>query len=338
MAMGIRRPGYHLISLYAPLPPSSSSPDALDLPVSYTYTQTNCTLPDQLGTYLHLYLPLAASFFLFFLVPKLGVVARTWLTKRRQRRVVSARANGSEARDGGGSAHRHKRSLSSKLSSVVLGGGGGGASSSRRASLAEDEADAEDVEAQYPALLGGLAHVDDGGSYSPLAGMGEGEEDLYGGQHGHEALPPVVLNGVGMGGGGGGRGHVRRVSRVWLWEGTGSKSTSPRHSLSGAPNGALSTSAAANAPLARLARLVQRLADRLASNSLLSPLTRMLLRPVVRTTRLVWRKLAAPFVLLAGGSVGGPLGQALGESVEQTWEVAWPAVALWLSHVAWYSL
>lgn len=331
MAMGIRRPGYHLLSLYAPLPPSSSSPDALDIPVSYTYTQTNCTLPDQLGTYLHLYLPLAASFFLFFLVPKLGVVARTWLTKRRQRRVVSARANGSEARNGGGSAHRHKRSLSSKLSSVVLGGGG--ASSSRRASLAEDEADAEDVEAQYPALLGGLAHLDDGGSYSPLAGMGEGEEDLYGGQHGDEALPATALNGAMAGGG-----HVRRVSRVWLWEGTGSKSTSPRHSLSGAPNGALSTSSAANAPLARLARLVQRLADRLASNSLLSPLSRMLLRPVIRTTRLVWRKFAAPFVLLRGGSVGGPLGQALGESVEQTWEVAWPAVALWLMHVAWYSL
>ncbi|BGP22523.1 hypothetical protein JCM10295v2_001408 [Rhodotorula toruloides] len=340
MAMGVRRPGYHLLSLYAPLPPTTSSSfdpsiDTSDLPVSYTYTQTNCTLPDQLGTYLHLYLPLAASFFLFFLVPKLGIVARTWMTRRRHRRVVAARSNGSEAHNASiGSGHRHKRSLSSKLSSVVLGGGGG-PHASRRASLAEDEADADDVEAQYPALLGGLAHLDDGESYSPLTGAGDGEEDVYGGR-GDEGLPMSATNGPGVGGRAGG--HVRRVSRVWLWEGTGSKPSSPRQSLSGAPNGMLSTSATANAPLARLARLAHRLSDCLASNSLLSPLFRLLVRPVVRTTRLVWRKIAVPFVLLAGGSSGGPLGQALGESVEQTWEVAWPAVALWLLQVAWYSL
>ncbi|BGO89273.1 hypothetical protein NBRC10512_003911 [Rhodotorula toruloides] len=338
MAMGVRRPGYHLLSLYAPLPPSSASLDPSldpsDLPVSYTYTQTNCTLPDQLGTYLHLYLPLAASFFLFFLVPKLGIVARTWMTRRRHRRVVTARSNGSEANGGSeGRTHRHKRSLSSKLSSVVLGAG---AHASRRASLAEDEADADDVEAQYPALLGGLAHLDDGGLYSPLTGMGDGEEDMYGGGGRVDEGLPTAANGAGGGGRGGG--HVRRVSRVWLWEGTGSKAPSPRHSLSGAPNGMLSTSASANAPLARLARLAQRLSDRLASNSLLAPLFRIFFRPVVRTLRLVWRKLAAPFVLLTGGSIGGPLGQAFGESVEQTWEVAWPAVALWLLQVAWYSM
>ncbi|KAH9892823.1 Metallo-dependent phosphatase-like protein [Cubamyces lactineus] len=47
MAMGIRRPGYQLLSL---LPPSS--------PTSRSFAHTPCLLPDQLGIYLSVYVPL----------------------------------------------------------------------------------------------------------------------------------------------------------------------------------------------------------------------------------------------------------------------------------------
>ncbi|KAI0334970.1 hypothetical protein GY45DRAFT_1351073 [Cubamyces sp. BRFM 1775] len=48
MAMGIRRPGYQLLSL---IPPSSS-------PAVQTFAHTPCLLPDQLGIYLSVYVPL----------------------------------------------------------------------------------------------------------------------------------------------------------------------------------------------------------------------------------------------------------------------------------------
>ncbi|KAJ8489043.1 hypothetical protein ONZ51_g3152 [Trametes cubensis] len=48
MAMGIRRPGYQLLSL---IPPSPSS-------TAQTFAHTPCLLPDQLGIYLSVYVPL----------------------------------------------------------------------------------------------------------------------------------------------------------------------------------------------------------------------------------------------------------------------------------------
>ncbi|KAI0769687.1 Metallo-dependent phosphatase-like protein [Trametes elegans] len=50
MAMGIRRPGYQLLSL---VPPSSSAQDQ-------TFAHKPCLLPDQLGIYLSVYVPLIA--------------------------------------------------------------------------------------------------------------------------------------------------------------------------------------------------------------------------------------------------------------------------------------
>ncbi|KAI0373398.1 hypothetical protein BV20DRAFT_734412 [Pilatotrama ljubarskyi] len=50
MAMGIRRPGYQLLSL---VPPSTS-------PGAQTFAHTPCLLPDQLGIYLSVYVPLVA--------------------------------------------------------------------------------------------------------------------------------------------------------------------------------------------------------------------------------------------------------------------------------------
>ncbi|GAA5873544.1 hypothetical protein JCM3774_000046 [Rhodotorula dairenensis] len=364
MAMGVRHPGYHLLSLYAPLPPSDylDAVDVSDVPVSYTYTQTNCTLPDQLGTYLHLYIPLAACFFLFFLVPKLAAATRAYFQRRKHRRAPSARANGLPSMGGGseydglraknGAARNgHIRSLSQKLS--VLAGGG---TAARRATTAEEDADVDDAESQFPALLGGVTHLDG----SPVAGVTDSDsdsDDERGGngtdRSGGAILPTSVRNSAngsaaagrdarGEKGSNGPRGHVRRVSRVWLWEGGSPSSSwpgSPRDSLSGSPFGTASVRHGPRSPAtlaARVVHLLQRLVDRLVANSLLSPMYRRFIRPLTRSTRSTWRKIAAPLAALAGGNVGGPVGQALAETVRDMCEVAWPAVTLWCLHVVWY--
>lgn len=357
MAMGVRRPGYHLLSLYGPLAPSGTPPEEEeDAPLSFTYTQSNCVLPDALGTYLHVYLPLSLSFLLFFLVPKLAVVVRGAVQRRRYaRRSAVARANGSTPRPAGGggfdgarNGHRHKRSLSATL----LGGGGGGSArrsgASGSAAAAEEDADAEDVEAQFPGLLGGTAHLDAVG-FGLGGGTGEEDEDdelLSDGDgeggpglplahhHHHHHHPGMRTPG----------GHVRRVSRVWLWEGSG-KAPSPQGSVSlssSSRGGPLSTSrnpfsssSSSSSLLARLAHLPSLALDRLANNT---PL-RAALRPLYRALRSLWRKAAAPFARLAGGKGwAGQGGQAIAEAVGETGEVAWPAVVAWVAVGVWYAL
>lgn len=365
MAMGVQYPGYHLLSLYAPLPPSDYPADlaSSDTPVSYTYTQTNCTLPDQIGTYLHLYLPLAACFFVFLFVPKLAAAIRAYFQRKKHRRAASARTNGLPSTGagtneggsrGGGKGGRagHFRTLSQKLANLA-----GGGTAARRATTAEEDADVDDAESQFPALLGGVSHLD-ASPYSNT-GVSESDSDLddYDGRGG-------TSNGGGGGGGGGsilptsmrnspigtpargmsekganGRGgqHVRRVSRVWLWEGSSSRPGSPRDSMSLGSHSVRSGGPFAGASLfGRVSHLLSRLVDRLISNSLLSPMYRRFVRPIWRSTRSTWRKVAAPLASVAGGHVGGPVGQALAEAIRDLSEIAWPAVTLWCVHVLWY--
>ncbi|GAA5874882.1 hypothetical protein JCM8547_003600 [Rhodosporidiobolus lusitaniae] len=347
MAMGVRRAGYHLLSLYAPLPPSSSipspSPDE-DGPtaVSYTYTSTPCLLPDQLGTYLHLYLPLFGSFLLFFLVPKGAVVLRGFLGRRREGKRRKA-----EALEIGLPGHGRKTSRS----------GRGG-----MRSAAEDDVSADEEEAlRHPGLVGGvtLSHLD--GVRSPPHGRGRGEyvfdadeedEEEEGGvgaarggvkegvlPFSHPASPPT--------------GHVRRVSRVWLWEGEGeggSGRLSPSSSSSlpaSLPSSSPHSPSSAFSPSSLLSALLDRLLLSLSSNPLLAPLSRVLFRPVLRSLRSVWRKALAPLLLpLTGVSRsfgglrgrGGEWGRAVGEAVEEVGEVAGPAVGVWVVVGVWYSL
>ncbi|GAA5892964.1 hypothetical protein JCM8208_004137 [Rhodotorula glutinis] len=355
MAMGVRRPGYHLLSLYGPLPPAGTVPLAQDgggedeeeePPVSFTYTQNNCLLPDAIATYLHVYLPLALSVLLFFLVPKLALVTRSALSRRRHaRRSAVARANGSTPRIGGGGGggggtggggHRHKRSLSATL----LGVGAGRGRRAGAGAAAEEDADAEDVEAQFPGLLGGTAHLDAVG-FGLGGGATEDEDEL-------DALEEEEHDAAGRGGAGAGLplahergaarrspgGHVRRVSRVWLWEGGADGRGSPQGSIS-LSSASSRLGSSPNSLGARLARVPARLVERLANNT---PL-RAALRPVYRALRSAWRKGAAPFVRLSGGQGwAGRGGQALAEAVSETGEVAWPAVLCWLGVAVWYAL
>lgn len=367
MAMGVRRPGYHLLSLYGPLPPAGTASasaalaqadaDELELeddpPVSFTYTQSNCLLPDAIATYLHVYLPLALSVLAFFLVPKLALVVRSALSRRRHaRRSAVARANGSTPRSGGGAngagggaGHRHKRSLSATL----LGVGAGRGRRAGAGAAAEEDADAEDVEAQFPGLLGGTAHLDAvgfgllGGGAAGGPSDDEDELELLEEEEKREAaarggagagLPLAHERGAARRSPGG---HVRRVSRVWLWEGgADGRGSSPQGSisLSSSSSHRLGTGSP-NSLSARLARVPARLVERLASNT---PL-RAALRPAYRALRSAWRKGAAPFVRMSGGQGwAGRGGQALAEAVSETGEVAWPAVVCWLGVAVWYAL
>ncbi|GAA5964234.1 hypothetical protein JCM21900_002876 [Sporobolomyces salmonicolor] len=311
MAMGIRRPGYHLLSLYAPLPPplSDSFDPAFDPSTavpSPAYTATTCLLPDQLGIYLHIYLPLLLTFTLFFLLPKLALVVRSSLRKRRN---ASARGNGLPVHSsggGGGAGHSHKRSLSKKL----LGRGD------------SDEEAAEDADSLFPTFFGASQDMTYGYSAgidadslptSNLTGSSsgpDGEED----ESGHSSPS---------------NGRVRRVSRVWLWEKDG---PSPFSSLDDDPSGPSSYASFSSRLRSTLADLV----DRLSSNTLLGPLARILLRPLYRAVRMTFRKLV-PSALLGRLLAAGP-GQAVSETVEQTWEVAWPGVAAWAAVWVWFSL
>lgn len=117
MAMGIRTPGYHLLTTW----PSS------DLAAPSTFTQVNCTLPDQIGIWLHVYLPLLA-----LVVSILAARRITLFWKSQIKRLSStARSNGLPI-----STHSHSRSLSRKLFSAPAG--------------LDDDEEAEDSDSRFP--------------------------------------------------------------------------------------------------------------------------------------------------------------------------------------------
>ena len=89
MAMGVRKPGYELVSLW------TSGEFA-------SVKQVTCTLPDQIGLWLHVYLPFAFFAFAALVLPRLYRSATS-------SRSTMARSNGLPV------AHKHKRSLSRQL-------------------------------------------------------------------------------------------------------------------------------------------------------------------------------------------------------------------------------
>ncbi|KIJ67637.1 hypothetical protein HYDPIDRAFT_84614 [Hydnomerulius pinastri MD-312] len=89
MAMGIRRPGFQLVSLTSTVP----SPDQLtQIPVSPPL-DAPCLLPDQLGIYLHIYIPLVVLSLILLLASNVmrlnaSPILQTW-DKKRSRRDAS---------------------------------------------------------------------------------------------------------------------------------------------------------------------------------------------------------------------------------------------------------
>ncbi|KAL8276775.1 hypothetical protein RQP46_010831 [Phenoliferia psychrophenolica] len=178
MAMGIHRPGYHLLSL------SPSSP---------SYSQTTCVLPDQLSIWLSSYLTTSLILLVALLLPKL---LHAFLHSRSVRHTSSALSNGLPL-------HKHKRSLSQKLFSPApahssafelsqaneLGKNGGDFSS-------EDDEQDEHDQLQFPTFPFASPHV---GYHSGL------DSDDIPTSSVTSSAPHSPS-------------RVRRVSRVWAWE------------------------------------------------------------------------------------------------------------------------
>lgn len=92
MAMGVRKPGYELVSLW------TSGEFA-------SVKQVTCTLPDQIGLWLYVYVSACVVALLALVLPRLYRIAN--------RRATVAESNGLPI------AHKHKRSLSRQLLSKV---------------------------------------------------------------------------------------------------------------------------------------------------------------------------------------------------------------------------
>lgn len=299
MAMGVRRPGYSLLSLYPPI-------SSLD-PSSATFTQTNCTLPDQLSIWLHVYLPLFALVTLSLLLPKLYRHIESSINSRRN---ASARSNGLPV-------HRHKKSLSRQIfaassrSSASARGGEGGYEDRE-----EKHADeyAEDSDSQFPTFPFSPSPNDDYGYHSGLD-----SDALPTSNHPSSSRLSAYDDQEAPS-------RVRRVSRVWLWE-KGDKNPFSE-AIDPSTSGRYSTrhpSSSSSSPLARLESFLNRC----------GPVGRWVLRPVVKMLRqAVGRVMWAPNVL--GRWLGGTaVGEILGSTAAQVTEVAWPGVVAWMVVWVW---
>lgn len=320
MAMGVRRPGYHLLTLFPPLEP--------DTPSSATYTQVSCTLPDQLGIWLHVYVPLVSIVLAALLLPK--VYRRVQLyaggsAGRSKRGLTSARSNGlpvtrplnGDSVNGvsGINGHSHKRSLSQKLL------GGGGASAFDGGIMDEF---AEDQDSQFPTF--------------PFSPTSPGDEYGYHSPLDSDDIPTASANFLGGGGASGATSwddgdpdmrpslrNVRRVSRVWSWDGaddddregdlgTGSVLSRLRHR---AATGPATGSEALDTWLAR------RLGPVMWTRAV-TPLLRIVRFVLILALWLPRGTLRARWIRRA---VRDGL---LGTTLQQFIELAWPGIATWV--------
>ncbi|KAK4702764.1 ethanolamine phosphate phosphodiesterase, partial [Phenoliferia sp. Uapishka_3] len=239
MAMGIHRPGYHLLSLYPPIQGTAPA-----------YTQTNCTLPDQLHIWVSIYLPLASILLLSLLIPKLF---RAFIHSRSVRKSSTALSNGLPV-------HKHSRSLSKKLFAGSNTYPSAYASSQfdltnseilKSEEDSDDDADQNDDQ-QFPTFPFSSSSPAVG-YHSPLD-----SEDLPTASH----SPP----------------RVRRVSRVWAWEEGANPLASPSLPLHSSSYRRRRSSFAPHPD------------DSLPFLYLLGPINRWAIRPLTRLLRTGWRK------------------------------------------------
>lgn len=289
MAMGVRRPGYSLLSLY----PQTD----INSPSSATYTQTNCTLPDQLSIWLHLYLPLFALVTLSLLLPKLYIHISSSISSRRN---ASARSNGLPV-------HRHKKSLSRQIFARSGNAGRGGANGLDEREEKHEDDYAEDSDSQFPTFPFSPSPNDDYGYHSgldseaPLPSPSRRSSRITSAYEDQD--PPS---------------RVRRVSRVWLWE----KGDKNPFSESIDPLTSARYSARRDSPSSPLAALEDFLLR-------CGPVGRWLLRPVVKVLRQALGRLMWVPRMLAQWIGGTALGDIVVQTTRQVSEVAWPGVLAW---------
>ena len=179
--MGVSKPGYQLLTL--------SNPDPTQPPAAQqeTIATTSCLLPDQIGLYLHVYVPcivLTLAFILF---------RHIYRFRKTIRRTTSVRTNRLPSHMTSISRSYGHKSTDSRSSQVVY-------------SDSDPDSDPEDLYSPYPATptsgpdYNYSYHTDENGTpaaaASPFSGFGGGRPKR-----------PERL--------------TRRVSRVYLWDGRG---------------------------------------------------------------------------------------------------------------------
>lgn len=208
MAMGVRRPGYHLLSIYPPFSPivpatkDESEKKTEDIKIEEPiYTQTNCELPDQLGIWINIYGIYTALLFISLIILKflkrfiLPFLNRSSITNSAnstptKRRVISAKSNGQ-------SIHTHKKSISRSIGNFLVRNSG-------RVGYKFDGSSTGEGGYRIPSSLsnGGGGNND-----------GSGEEDEDGSDRDQDGIFPTFHStasgstGAGGGGGGGGMNH-----------------------------------------------------------------------------------------------------------------------------------
>lgn len=256
MNMGVARPGYELVTLLDP----AGRPA-----IESTVETTACLLPNQIGIYVGLYVPVLLLTLLVVLGPKL----HRSLTSRR---FAQARANGLGV---------HERSHSRRLSRALGRRVGGIAEDSDEDALSDVE-NALAYSQAYP--VSGPAYsyhssADDDGLPTPAT---------Y--DFGAHSSPEFDRPGR----------KVRRVSRVWLWDGR---------------------NRASDDYVAWLARL--------------GPVYRYGVRPLHRLVRSLFHRLWTPSLSLWWARISGSA--VVADTAREMGGIAWPALALtaaiWIWHL-----
>ncbi|KAM0792674.1 hypothetical protein ACM66B_002454 [Microbotryomycetes sp. NB124-2] len=378
MAMGVRRPGYSLVSLYAPSDPST--------PSTSTYTLTNCVLPDQIGIWIYVYAPLFLLILLTTLVPRLSTKLIDLIKNgpgggAGKRRLTSARSNGlSVSRFGPTSStlngHRSRSSLTKILSAVaspVLPRGMLG-STNQSSSLpfarnelgvrGASELDDEDLDGQFPTFAYGGGGAGAGimnGSVGGGVGAANGDYASYHAGVGPDDGPTsahvssedddldddelaqrerIRTGSFVMGRGSSGLGQVRRVSRVWTWEDR--KGTSDGYSTTGLlirPDFDGGGRYDNDRDEFDRVSLTNSNKRPLFVSHVIVPLARYLLKPPIRLVRWLWRKLVwLPRLVVEKLIKSTYLGETVVVSFSEACEVVWPAVVAWAVVWFWFSL
>lgn len=339
--MGISQPGYSILTLHSP--PSSSSP--LN-PSLLTYTERTCSLPNQVGIYVKVYLPLAILLFLAFFVPKVLVVGRRILKRRNKK----GQRNG------------------------ILGTGiGRGKSERSRTGIEKELVEDQDQDSIFPTFSsgggvgGGTGGSSGGGNeYGYSLNLGAGDEES--GPISNRPTPSLrdheneldssedsdddkdVWGRSSRSGNGRRKSNVRRVSRVWSWEEDSSNSKSllstPRISLNGLSQPAYDQEEddyySSPSLLSHVRNLPHSIVNRLSQNTLLLPFLR-LFKPLLRFIRtLLFVVLGTPLSWLMrlfgiGGSKKG-FGRAVRESGKEFWDVTKWGIAVWAVVWVWIAM
>ncbi|KAK4050039.1 hypothetical protein OIO90_005229 [Microbotryomycetes sp. JL221] len=360
MAMGIRQPGYTLLSLYAPL--DSSRPTT-----SSTYTLTNCVLPDQIGIWLFVYLPITSLILFLSLLPKLFKifkqiclnVSNFLSSNQSKRRLTSARSNGLPVVTNqvglglspltNGKRHHRKQSSLSKLLSAVTS-----PILSRSTHLNNEMNhinDDEDLDSQFPTFayvgdgqLGGQRGTrvvssnggiqDDFAAYHAGLGSDDGPTSAYASSEDDEDNDRID-NGTGrvrtgsfvMGRGQSGIGKVRRVSRVWTWN---DGKNSNGHGLTIAPD--------FNGQNHLIEPVVMTRFNNNNKRKKFKDCFRWIVKPSLRLIRGLTRKVFWLPKLFVGLLARTILGEAVVVSCAETFEIVWPGVVAWVVVWTWFSV